>query len=133
MVTDPIADLLTRIRNAYMARLRVVSAPHSKLKENIVKILKKNKFIVDYEVVAVEGSSVKKDIKISLPDVRQTKYIPTLKRISSPGQRIYVSSSDIRKSRNGLGIYILSTPKGIVTGYEAHALKVGGELLCEIY
>ncbi len=133
MLTDPIADLLTRIRNAYRARLRALSVPHSRMKENILRILKKNHYIDDYRIRPVEGSSVKKEIAISLPDVRKTRYVPTFRRVSRPGQRIYVASSDIKKSRNGLGIYILSTPKGVITGYEAHTLRVGGEILCEVY
>lgn len=128
MINDPIADLLTRIRNGYLARLAVVSIPYSVLKEKIVSILKKNAYIVSYTV-----SENKRDIVIHLNDVRKTKYLPSFRRISRPGQRVYVKSADVRKSRNGHGIYILSTPKGVITGYEAHALGTGGELLCEVY
>lgn len=128
MITDPIADLLTRVRNGYLARLAVVSIPYSVLKEKIISILKKNAYIVSYTV-----SEDKRDIIVQLNDVRKTKYLPSFRRISRPGQRIYIKSIDVRKSRNGHGIYILSTPKGIVTGYEAHALGTGGELLCEVY
>lgn len=128
MIIDPIADLLTRIRNGYLARLSNVSVPYSTLKEKIVKILEKNSYIVSYTV-----SADKKEMIITLNDVRKTHYIPSLRRISRPGQRIYIKSTDIKKSRNGVGIYILSTPKGVITGYEAHALNVGGELLCEVY
>ncbi len=98
------------------------------MKAEILRILKKNGYIVDFAL-----SEDKRTFTVSLQDVRKSKYIPSLKRISRPGQRIYIKSTDIRKSRNGVGIYILSTPKGIVTGYEAHALGVGGELLCEVY
>ena len=118
MTHDPIADLLTRIRNGYLARLHEVAVPYSKLKAEILRILKKNGYIVDV---------------VSLQDVRLTKYIPSFRRISRPGQRIYIKNTDVKKSRNGVGIFILSTPKGVVTGYEAHALGVGGELLCEVY
>lgn len=128
MITDPIADLLTRIRNGYLARLATVEAPYSKLKAEILRILKKNGYVVDFQIV--EGN---RGFIITLQDVRKTKYIPSFRRISRPGQRIYIKSDDIKKSRNGVGIFVLSTPKGIVTGYEAHALGVGGELLCEIY
>ncbi len=128
MTHDPIADLLTRIRNGYLARLHDISVPYSKMKAEILRILKKNGYIVDFAL-----SEDKRTFTVSLQDVRKSKYIPSLKRISRPGQRIYIKSTDIRKSRNGVGIYILSTPKGIVTGYEAHALGVGGELLCEVY
>jgi small subunit ribosomal protein S8 len=128
MITDPIADLLTRIRNGYLSRLSTVEAPYSKLKAEILRILKKNEYIVDFT-----PSEDNRSFLITLQDVRKTKYVPSFRRISKPGQRIYVKSSDIKKSRNGVGIFIVSTPKGIVTGYEAHALWVGGELLCEVY
>ncbi|PID84260.1 30S ribosomal protein S8 [Candidatus Gracilibacteria bacterium] len=128
MTHDSIADLLTRIRNGYLARLHSVTVPYSKMRAEILRILKKNGYIVDYA-----PSDDKRTFSVDLSDVRQTKYIPTFKRISRPGQRIYIKSNDIKKSRNGTGIYILSTPKGIITGYEAHSLRVGGELLCEVY
>jgi len=131
MIIDPIGDLLTRIRNAYMARILEVSVPYSKLKAGIAKILKKNKYIVEFETI--DEWNNKKSIKLTLNDVRTTKYVPTLTRISKPGQRIYIWSTDIKKSRNGQGIYIISTPKGVVTWYEARSLNVGGELLCEVY
>lgn len=131
MIIDPIGDLLTRIRNAYMARIIEVSIPYSKIKSDILKILKKNKYIVDFEIV--EETKVKKTLKVTLNDIRITKYIPTLKRISKPGQRIYIWSKDIKKSRNWSGIYIVSTPKWVVTWYEARSLNVGWELLCEVY
>jgi len=110
MIIDPIADLLTRIRN---------------------EVLKKNNYILSYE--EAELSPGKKTLVVQLHDVRTTKYIPTFKRISKPGQRIYIGSKDIKKSKNGNGIYIVSTPKGIITGYEARSLNVGGELMCEVY
>jgi small subunit ribosomal protein S8 len=128
MTHDPIADLLTRIRNGYLARLHEVAVPYSKMKAEILRILKKNGHIADYSLSEETRSFV-----VTLEDVRKTKYVPSFRRISRPGQRIYIRSEDIRKSRNGVGIYILSTPKGIITGYEAHSLGVGGELLCEVY
>lgn len=128
---DPIGDLLTRVRNAYLARKEEISVPYSRIKSDILKILKKNKYIVDYSENDLGGG--KKILQISLNDVRKTLAVPTFKRISRPGQRIYLGSNDIRKSRNGKGIYIVSTPKGVVTWYEARSLKVGGELLCEVY
>lgn len=131
MIIDPIGDLLTRIRNAYLSRIVEVKIPYSKIKSDISKILKKNKYITDFEVV--EEDNNKKSIMLTLNNVRTTKYVPTLRRISKPGQRIYVWSTDIKKSRNGQGIFIISTPKGVVTGYEARSLNVGGELLCEVY
>ncbi len=128
MTHDPIADLLTRIRNGYLARLHEVTVPYSKIKSEILRILKKNGYIVDYK-----ESEDKRTFIVSLQDVRTTKYVPSFRRISRPGQRIYIKSADIKKSRNGVGIFILSTPKGVVTGYEAHSLGIGGELLCEVY
>ena len=131
MINDPIADLLTRIRNAYIARLEVIKLPYSKIKEQILRILVKNKYIISVEIEDLWNN--KKDLIVNLNNVRVTKYIPTLKRISKPGQRIYIKSTDIKKSRNWLGIYILSTPKWLITGYEARSLNVWGELLCEIF
>lgn len=128
MTHDSIADLLTRIRNGYLARLHEVTIPFSKIRGEILRILKKNGYIVDYKLAEDNRS-----FSVQLEDVRKTKYIPSFRRISRPGQRIYIKSADIRKSRNGIGIYILSTPKGVITGYEAHALGVGGELLCEVF
>lgn len=131
MIIDPIADLLTRIRNAYTARLTEVSIPFSRIKSDILKVLKKNNYILSYE--EVETTPGKKSLVVQVHDVRLTKYIPTFKRISKPGQRIYIGSKDIKKSKNGKGIYIVSTPKGIVTWYEARSLNVWGELVCEVY
>lgn len=131
MILDPIGDLLTRLRNAYLSRKEDTVVPFSKMKQDILKILKKNKYIEDFEIV--ESENGKKDIKISLNNVRKTLVIPTFRRISRPGQRIYLGSKEIKKSRNGKGIFIVSTPKWVITWYEARTLNVGGELLCEIY
>lgn len=131
MIIDPIGDLLTRIRNAYMARIIEVKIPYSKIKSDILKILKKNKYIIDFELQS--DDSIKKNLVVTLNDVRITKYVPTLKRISKPGQRIYIWSKDIKKSRNWSGIYIVSTPMWVVTWYEARSLNIGWELICEIY
>ncbi|MDD2516301.1 MAG: 30S ribosomal protein S8 [Candidatus Gracilibacteria bacterium] len=131
MIIDPIVDLLNRIRNGYMARLKEVRMPYSRIKSDILKIFVKNSYIVSYEVIDLENN--KKDLLVKLNDVRVTKYVPSFKRISKPGQRIYIKHSDIKKSKNGHGIFILSTPKGVITGYEARALSVGGELLCEVF
>ena len=131
MIIDPIGDLLTRIRNAYMARIIEVKIPYSKIKSEILKILKKNKYILDFDTTT--DGDVKKILVVTLNDVKVTKYIPTLKRISKPGQRVYIWSQEIKKSRNGVWIYIVSTPKWVVTWYEARSLNVGWELLCEVF
>ena len=126
-MVDPIADFLTRIRNAQMAKKSVVSVPHSKIKEEIAKVMLRNGFLKAVSVEPVEGKKVHKNLVLTLPDK-----VLTLKRISKPGQRIYLGHDKIRKVLNGLGIAIVSTSKGVITGYEARALKVGGEVLCEI-
>lgn len=128
MINDPIADMLTRIRNGYLSRLAKTEVPYSILKAEILRVLKKNNYITNYTV-----SDDKRSITVELNDVRVTKYVPSFRKISKPGQRIYVKNADIKRSRNGLGIFVLSTPKGVVTGYEAFTLGVGGELLCEIF
>lgn len=131
MIIDPIGDLLTRIRNAYMARIEELKVPYSTIKLSLLKVLKKNKYISDFEIIEEENN--KKFILVTLNSVKVTKYIPTFKRISKPGQRIYIQARDIKKSKNGKGIYIVSTPKWVITGYEARSLNVGGELLCEVF
>lgn len=131
MIIDPIGDLLTRIRNAYMARILEIKVPHSKIKYDILKILKRNKYILDFGIS--EEPNNKNYIIVKLNNLKVTKYLPTFTRISKPGQRIYVWSRDIKKSRNGHWIYIVSTPKWVITGYEARTLNVWWELLCEVF
>ena len=106
MTTDPISDLFVSLRNALVVGKGTIIVPHSSLKERILKILKKNKYIVDF---TAEGD-VKKTITITLDDSRMRK-VPTFRRISTPGHRVYSGATTIKKSRNGSGIYILSTPK----------------------
>ena len=130
MIIDPIGDLLTRIRNAYMARIVEIKLPYSNIKSDILRILKKNKYIVDFETVEEDN---KKSLVVTLNDIKITKYLPNFKRISKPGQRIYIASQDIKKSKNGQWIFIVSTPKWVITGYEARSLNVGWELLCEVF
>jgi len=98
MIIDPIGDLLTRIRNAYLARNKEIQVPYSKIKSDILRILKKNKYIFDYSEVSLDNN--KKVLSLTMNDLRITKYLPTFKRISKPGQRIYVGSFDIKKSKN---------------------------------
>lgn len=131
MTIDAIGDLLTRIRNAYLARIIEVRIPYSKLKSEVLRILKRNKYIIDFSENDLGNN--KKELVITLADVRETNYMPSFIRISKPGQRMYIKSSEIKKSRNGKGIFLVSTPKGILTGYEARSLNVGWELLCEVF
>ena len=126
MTIDPIADLLTRIRNAMNARKDVVVIPSSSMKKAVLNVMKARKFITDYEVVKENDHE---EIEITINQDRKNLI---LKRISKPGQRIYVKNSQIRKVNGGLGVAIFSTPKGIMSGEEAKKLKIGGEFLCEI-
>ncbi len=127
MHTDPIADLLTRIRNAYTAHHENVSVGHSKIKESIIKIMKENGFVEDYET---EEQGSFKLLNITLKDTLNDL---TFKRISKPGQRIYVKSAELKAVKSGLGLCILSTSKGLMTNSDARKQKLGGELICEIF
>ena len=135
-VTDPIADFLTRVRNAIMAGQKTVSVPSSKLKLAISKILQEEGFIQSFEEVAVEGK-VQKTLRLELKYVGERRdrkpVISGLKRISKPGRRVYVGKADIPWVQSGLGISILTTPKGVMTGGRARQLGVGGEVLCEVW
>ncbi len=126
MLTDPIADMLTRIRNAHLALHKEVSVPSSKMKQSIAAILKQEGYV---DNVAVDD----KAITISLKYHQGRPAIAGLKRISKPGRRVYVGSSQIPRVQNGLGICILSTSSGVLDGVSAQEKKVGGELLCEIW
>lgn len=131
--TDPIADYLTRLRNAIKARHRVVEVPSSNLKKEITKVLFDKGYILNYKFEDTENKQGK--IRIALkynPETRESA-INTLKRISSPGLRQYKPSTELPKVLNGLGIAILSTSKGVVTDKEARVMNVGGEVLCYVY
>ncbi len=130
-VIDPIADLLTRIRNGIMAKKKKVSVPASNIKREIVRVLLKEGYIAHYEFEEDNKQGV---IHIYLKyDEQGTPAITALKRVSKPGVRVYVRRKEIPKVVNGLGIAILSTPKGILTDAEARKLKVGGEVLCYVW
>ncbi len=128
MLTDPIADMLTRIRNAHLALHKEVSVPRSKMKEAIASILKQEGYVEDY---ALDNND--RDIKIQLKYYKNRPAISGLKRISKPGRRMYVASDAIPRVQNGLGICILSTSKGLLAGEIAKNQKTGGELLCEVW
>ncbi|HAN77889.1 MAG TPA: 30S ribosomal protein S8 [Bacteroidales bacterium] len=131
-MTDPIADYLTRVRNAIMAGHRVVEIPASNLKKEITKILKEKGYILNYKFV---DDSVQGTIKIALKYHPQSKVsaIKSLVRVSKPGLRKYAGIDEMPRVLNGLGIAILSTSKGVITNKEAKALNVGGEVLCYVY
>jgi small subunit ribosomal protein S8 len=130
-VTDPIADMLTRIRNAIMARYDSVLVPASKMKLAIARILKAEGFISDYEVVRGKSHRVIK-IHLRYTDKNQS-VISGLERASKPGLRIYVQQREIPRVYGGLGIAILSTSTGVMTGYQAWRQGIGGELLCYVW
>ena len=132
MNTDPIADYLTRVRNANSAGHRVVSIPASKLKLEITKILFDQGYILSYKV---EDDTVQKSIKIAMKYDRLTKepVIKKLQRISTPGLRQYASSGDIPRVLNGLGTAIVSTSHGVMTGKQAKKENVGGEVICYVH
>ena len=130
MVTDPIADMLTRIRNANQQRHEEVVVPASKLKIDLAEILKNEGFIKDYKV---EGEGVIKNIVITLKYKGNERAISGLKRVSKPGLRQYAKVNEIPRVLNGLGIVILSTSQGLMTDKEARAKQVGGEVLAYIW
>lgn len=132
MVTDPIADFLTRIRNAQMARHRIVEIPASNVKKRMTEILYEKGYILKYKF---EDDNKQGLIKIALKYDPQTKEpaIKSLERVSRPGLRQYAKPSEIRKVQSGLGIAIVSTSKGLMTDKEARVQNVGGEVMCNVY
>jgi small subunit ribosomal protein S8 len=131
-MTDPIADYLTRLRNAIKAKHRVVDIPASNLKKEITKILFEKGYILNYKFID-EGPQGTIKIALKYDPVNKVNAIKNLKRISSPGLRRYTGYKDMPRVLNGLGIAVLSTSQGIMTDKEARNLKIGGEVLCYIY
>ncbi|MGH7977094.1 MAG: 30S ribosomal protein S8 [Limisphaerales bacterium] len=128
-MTDPISDMLTRLRNAGRALLPVVELPHSRMKESLAHILKREGYVVD---VAVDGKMIKK-LKIQLKYQGKKSVIEGLKRISKPGLRKYVGATEIPRVLGGLGVSIVSTSEGVMTGAQAKKKNLGGELLCYVW
>ncbi|SRR5258708_2984063 len=132
MQTDPIADLLTRIRNAARAKHPRVDVPSSKLKAELARILKEEGYISTFKLV--EENKVRKTLRVFLKYTSDRRPVITgLKRISRPGARRYVGAMEIRPVVGGLGISILTTPRGLMTGRAARKARIGGELLCEVW
>lgn len=129
-LTDPIADFLTRLRNASRAQKSQLSLPFSNIKNDIARVLKTEGYISDF---AVEGDGAAKSIRVTTKFVEQTPAISGLKRVSRPGLRRYVGAEEIPRVRGGQGIAILSTPRGVLSGREAKRQNVGGELLAYVY
>jgi small subunit ribosomal protein S8 len=130
-VNDPISDMLTRIRNAGMARKAETTMPSTKILVAIAEILKQEGYIAEYEVIEKRPQN---QLKITLrygPDKRHT--IREIKRVSKPGLRVYAGKDQIPRVRSGLGVAIVSTPQGVLTGYEARRRGIGGEVLCTVF
>jgi small subunit ribosomal protein S8 len=134
-MTDPIADLLTRIRNGIMARHRVVDCPASNIKKNIVKILFEKGYILNYKFEEAGAGSPQGNIKIALKYNPETKLpaIKSIQRVSRPGLRKYVGHEDLPRVLNGLGVAVISTSQGVMTDKEARAKNIGGEVICYVY
>ncbi|HVU59545.1 MAG TPA: 30S ribosomal protein S8 [Candidatus Saccharimonadales bacterium] len=130
IATDPIADMLTRIRNAAGARKTTVSLPHSNIKEGIARLLANTHFI---DSVSVSGESIDKVLTLTLHGEHENSRITEIVRLSKPGRREYVTAQEIPTIKRGRGIVIVSTSKGLLTGEEAKKAGVGGELLCKVY
>ncbi len=129
-MTDPIADMLTRIRNASLVKKDKVVIPFSKLKFEIAKVLLAHNYIAS---INKKGRKVKKFLELGLSYENSAPRIQGLRRISRPGQRAYAKSTDLKSVKSGFGIAVISTPKGILTDKEARKSKVGGEILCEVW
>ena len=130
MMTDPIADMLTRVRNATQAKSKRVDMPVSKLKTELARILKENHFIHDYKVLDDGKHGV---LRVYLRYFEEKPVIRNLKRVSRPGRRVYKGADDMPRVRGGLGIAIVSTSRGVMTDRQARAQKVGGEIMALVW
>ncbi|MBC7546445.1 30S ribosomal protein S8 [Candidatus Saccharibacteria bacterium] len=128
--TDPIADMLTRIRNAINVRKNEISLPHSKVKEAVARLLKENNFL---DSVSVSDAEVGKTLNIKINDESSNARISEITRLSKPGRRSYVNSKEIPIVMRGRGLVIVSTSRGLMTGKDAKHEKIGGELICKVY
>jgi small subunit ribosomal protein S8 len=130
-LTDPVADFITRIRNAHRSRHQKLDVPTSRLKVEIARILKEEGYIANYKLAEEDG---KKVLRVYLKyGPNNEAVIRDLQRISKPGCRVYVGKDDIRRVQGGLGISIMTTPKGVMTGRQARREGIGGEILCEVW
>ena len=128
--TDPIADMLTRIRNAVAVRKNEVSMPHSKIKQTVAEVLATNNFVNKVEVAGEGGF---KTLKITINAEDTNAKITEIQRLSKPGRRLYAAAGEIPTVKNGRGIVVVSTSKGIMTGSQAKQAGLGGELICKVY
>ena len=129
-LNDPIGDLITRIRNAQMRRRSTLTSPASALRARLLQVLKDEGYIRDFREIESEG---RKELEVELKYYEGAPAIHEISRVSKPGRRVYSAIKDLRLVRNGLGISILSTPKGVMSDAAARTANVGGEILCEVY
>jgi len=130
-LSDPIGDMIARLKNAQVRNHKKVVLPSSKFKTKIADVLKNEGFIINYKVSENEGN--KPDLEINLKYNYGSPVISTIERVSKPGRRIFSSAESLPKINNGLGIAIISTPKGVMTDVEARKQKVGGEIICKVF
>lgn len=128
--TDPIADMLTRIRNAILVQKREVSLPHSNIKQAVAELLTKNGFLAGVKTI---DASIGKTLVVTINREGENAKITEIQRSSKPGRRLYVAAKDIPTIKRGRGIVVVSTSKGLMTGTEAKAQRIGGELICSVY
>ncbi len=129
-LSDPIGDMLARLKNSQMRNHKRIEMPSSKFKERIAEILKSEGYIIDYEVKSEQNKS---NLLISLKYNSGNPVISSIERVSKPGRRIFSSAESLPKVNNGLGIAIISTPKGVMTDIDARKKKVGGEIICKVF
>lgn len=130
-LSDPLGDLLSRIRNGQRAGHATVSSPGSNLRANVLAVLKREGYIRDYQMSDLDGG--KRELSIELKYYEGEGVIRTIQRVSKPGRRVYSKIDDLQPIRNGLGIAILSTPSGVLSDHEARQRNVGGEVLCQVF
>ena len=130
-LSDPIGDMLARIKNALLRNHKMIKLPSSKFKTKIAEVLKNEGFIIDYKIESKESNTY--ELLINLKYNSGSPVISTIERISKPGRRIFSSSQSLPKINNGLGIAIISTPKGVMTDIEARKQKLGGEIICKVF
>ena len=130
-LSDPIGDMIARIKNAQLRNHKFIKLPSSNFKVKIAEVLKKEGFIIDYKVESIKSNSF--DLLINLKYSLGSPVINTIERISKPGRRIFSSAQSLPKINNGLGIAIISTPKGVMTDIDARKQKLGGEIICKVF
>ena len=130
-LTDPIGDMFSRIRNGQLRSLSSINVPSSNFRRNILEILKKEGFIKDFYIEKSENNKI--NLKVNLKYYEGTPVIKEIKRISKPGRRVYSRATSIPRVMNGLGLAILSTPKGVMTDSEARKNNIGGEIICRVF